>query len=392
MCGDARNNRIETLDTNNKRLSIEDVEGVTAALAITTSVKSASMAWGILTDAHAHLVAEALRRNVGLEHFNFKGNELTSAGLGSLTEALMTNRTLRSLDLGNNNLDADGARQLGTLLRAETSVLERLNVENNPMGSEGARYVAEALAVNGALTSLSLRGCRVGDEGAQSVAQALRTNSGLKYLGLGVNPISDVGIVALMEGLQCNAAPSAAAPADELQPSVGVQALELDSTSIEDAGYEHIADFLASNTTLTRLNLRGNRAPRPEVLELLTGAFDTNMAMQELSLILPLSQMARINAGCVRNQKPQMVLNVKVAEGQTDSRSWRLTVGLMSGRSWDVLVPANGTFADLRAASLEAMDPTLKASEVPLRFVLPDNTVLGPRTPLSSVLQTESGD
>jgi Ran GTPase-activating protein (RanGAP) involved in mRNA processing and transport len=379
LCNDARANRIEVLDTRNRQLGVEDVEGLCAALAVTTSVKSASLAWGLVTDAHAHHVSDALHRNQTLEDLNLKGNELTNAGLETMLEALIQSRTLRALDLGNQQqVDATGARHIGTLLRSEVGILERLNMENNPIGNEGARYIAEALTSNTSLTSLNIRGCRIGDEGAQSVAWAQRASGGLRLrcLCMGVNSISDVGIEALVDSFEDKA--------------TRLETLELDSTPIDDEGYKHIARFLLGNQTLTVLNLRGNRDPTAEAFKSLKEVFDTNMVMQDLRMILPLAQEAQIRLGCERNRKTHMILNVKVHDKQPDdldARLWLLSLTLMSGRRWDVKVARDVTFAALRVAALEVMDPALKASTFPLRFVLPGDTVLGPQTPLSAALQ-----
>ena len=60
------------------------------------------------------------------------------------------------------------------------SLLCRLSCNN--IGPSGATAIAEALKVNGALTTLWLANNNVGDQGATAIGDALKVNSALTNL------------------------------------------------------------------------------------------------------------------------------------------------------------------------------------------------------------------
>ena len=63
--------------------------------------------------------------------------------------------------------------------------LPNCNIDRCNIGSEGARYISEALKVNFTLKKLVLNSNGLGVEGASIITQALKENKGLKKLSLG---------------------------------------------------------------------------------------------------------------------------------------------------------------------------------------------------------------
>lgn len=70
---------------------------------------------------------------------------------------------------------------------------------NNPVGEQGARYLAEALAGNRSLTQLSLLHTALGDPGAEAIAQHLAENQHLQELNLGYNSLTDAAALRVVE-------------------------------------------------------------------------------------------------------------------------------------------------------------------------------------------------
>lgn len=70
---------------------------------------------------------------------------------------------------------------------------------NNPVGEQGARYLAEALAGNRSLTQLSLLHTALGDPGAEAIAQHLAENQHLQELNLGYNSLTDAAALHVVE-------------------------------------------------------------------------------------------------------------------------------------------------------------------------------------------------
>lgn len=70
---------------------------------------------------------------------------------------------------------------------------------NNPIGEQGAQYLAEALAGNRSLTHLSLLHTALGDRGVELLAQHLAENQQLQELNLGYNSLTDTAALHVVE-------------------------------------------------------------------------------------------------------------------------------------------------------------------------------------------------
>lgn len=99
---------------------------------------------------------------------------------------------INNLYLGTRDLTSKDALQIGAAMKA-TSVLHILSictlikarVGNNELEAEGARYVADGLKENKSIVELSLGANDLGNEGASHIAEALKVNSKLVKLNLG---------------------------------------------------------------------------------------------------------------------------------------------------------------------------------------------------------------
>ena len=74
------------------------------------------------------------------------------------------------------------------------------NQSANAVGAEGAKAIADALRVNGSLTSLDLMVNDIGAEGAKALADALRVNGSLTKLDVKYNKLDGEA-----EALLCDA-------------------------------------------------------------------------------------------------------------------------------------------------------------------------------------------
>ena len=76
---------------------------------------------------------------------------------------------------------------LSLSLSLSPSLPQAIDLSGTDITGSGLAVVADAIAVNASLTSLSLRGCKVGSNGAgvQRIAAALQTNKTLQSLDLG---------------------------------------------------------------------------------------------------------------------------------------------------------------------------------------------------------------
>ena len=183
------------------------------------------------------IVAEALRSvKIGGEYSN-----LNAPAFEFLCKALKVNKTLTSLNINYNKIDADPVLLAEAL--KENTTLASLSFIHNKIGDEGVTHLAEALKVNTTLRSLNLGRCEIGDQGVLALANALVINKTLKLLDLSSNVITSRGVYVLAELLKVNTTLTSLALGDNKTN----HALYL--------GANYLAEALKVNTTLTSLDL-----------------------------------------------------------------------------------------------------------------------------------------
>ncbi|XP_064391377.1 NACHT, LRR and PYD domains-containing protein 5-like [Halichondria panicea] len=117
-------------------------------------------------------IAEIIENTISISELNLFNNAIGNSGLSTLCEALSTNTSLKSLDLGNCSLTIsdDNGTALYQLLNTNNS-LECLNLSNNTVTS--CRHIAAGLAVNKTLTTLDLAYCELTDQSIEELSTGL---------------------------------------------------------------------------------------------------------------------------------------------------------------------------------------------------------------------------
>eukprot|EP00455_Lapot_gusevi_P009753 TRINITY_DN14382_c0_g1_i1.p1 TRINITY_DN14382_c0_g1~~TRINITY_DN14382_c0_g1_i1.p1 ORF type:complete len:348 (-),score=45.48 TRINITY_DN14382_c0_g1_i1:83-1126(-) len=135
---------------------------------------------------------------------NLDHNPIGSEGMRHLAHALKQHRTLSQLQLAFCDMDAAAGRSLAEVLASPTTVLQQLTVEGNQLGGEGVIFLAEGLAANHTVNILSLANNQFSGEEPvlRALAQAFLANTKLAYINLDVNPIGDQGALFFFEALQ----------------------------------------------------------------------------------------------------------------------------------------------------------------------------------------------
>lgn len=157
-------------------------------------------------------IATALLQNWSLHLLNLELNELAPDLLDEIEGLLAINRQpralkrivpaversapeLSSIDLsqfdGQQYHNAETARILALALRGNTACTS-LNLSGNPIGDDGAKFIAELIASNScALTTIILEDCAINERGGCFLAKALGTNTRLLTLVLRNNSIGN---------------------------------------------------------------------------------------------------------------------------------------------------------------------------------------------------------
>ncbi|CAK0901702.1 unnamed protein product [Prorocentrum cordatum] len=185
------------------------------------------------------------------------------------------------------------------VLRGHAGRLELLRLDDNSLGDDNAKALAEALKANTALQRIKLSKNHIGDEGAKALAEALKANTALQRIALkantalkeielsanhigaielGVNHIGDEGAKALAEALKANptlqridlcsnhiGAEGAKALAEVLKANTALKKIDLCSNHIGAEGAKALAEASKANTALKEINLRRNSIPFEDV-------------------------------------------------------------------------------------------------------------------------------
>ncbi|XP_051991744.1 NACHT, LRR and PYD domains-containing protein 3-like [Xyrauchen texanus] len=207
-------------------------ESLSSFLQSSKSLRELDLSNNDLQDSGVKLLSDALRSpQCTLEILRFAACRFTGQCCESLSSFLQSSKSLRELDLSNNDLQDSGVKLLSDALRSPQCTLEilrfaacrftgqcceslssflqssksmrELDLSNNDLQDSGVKLLSDALKnPHCILEILRLSGCMVTEEGYCSVASALRSNlSRLKELDLSYNHPGESGVKLLSERL-----------------------------------------------------------------------------------------------------------------------------------------------------------------------------------------------
>ena len=242
------------------------------------------------------------RRRGGLKHVSLRQCALFRHG--SMERNFLQNTCLTSLDLSNNELNDEGAVQLGKALASNNKQhIKELKLSRNNIGNRGARALGAGLVASTTLEVLVLSNNEIQDQGIAALAQGCRT---LRRLSLDNNRISPQGAVALGQALSsskkdgggssCCRMVELSLEANHMgnegtlalakmltSPESKLRLLNLRKNHIGDNGCEGIGQALGCNSALEILNLGDNEIGGDGVSRLARGLL-TNKALRRLIL------------------------------------------------------------------------------------------------------------
>jgi Ran GTPase-activating protein (RanGAP) involved in mRNA processing and transport len=226
-----RENTIETLDLSNMGLGIDG---------------------GLM-------LAALMAGNGSLRCLNVMGNDLRAAGAQAVSEMLKANKTVRKVDLSDNQIGGfntgpsydlkfnptpEGPAALADALKS--SALQCLNVMGNKIGPEGAKPFGELLKTNNTLTQLVMCDNEMKAEGATALADGLKSNSDLLCLHVFSNEIPEDTLRAIMNSN------------GSIRTFGGAAKLDFSGKGLDSADVKVLAELLKDNKTATCLNVSSN--------------------------------------------------------------------------------------------------------------------------------------
>jgi Ran GTPase-activating protein (RanGAP) involved in mRNA processing and transport len=231
---------------------------------------------------HLKAMADGLKKNHTLTTLNLGDNNIGANGAGALSKVLLRARssTLTSLDLSDNLLNEEAVESIATMLEDGAPVpLKKLFMAGiGELRTEedhaGCQRLAAGLSTNMLLVELDLSRNGIDDEGATAIAEGLQDGGrcGLTHLVLSENLIGEEGATALAQlvrdvhmplhtlKLGQNAIGDAGvkALAEALKVDIQLKVLGVQQNSIKEAGGVAIGQALVYNRSLQRLYMQQN--------------------------------------------------------------------------------------------------------------------------------------
>ncbi|XP_023234214.1 leucine-rich repeat-containing protein 45-like isoform X2 [Centruroides sculpturatus] len=149
------------------------------------------------------VLGKVLEQNATVTDLYFCNCMLPYKGLKAILDGLCINKAVRFLNLKGNNLRGKSADDIGKLLR-DNNVLYRLSLEWNSLGKchDSFTLFCSGLATNKTLKILDLRNNEINNEGAVALASALSKNISLQSLDVRWNQINNLGADSLLSVLK----------------------------------------------------------------------------------------------------------------------------------------------------------------------------------------------
>jgi Ran GTPase-activating protein (RanGAP) involved in mRNA processing and transport len=305
------------LDMCKQNLGVTGCELVAQALETDRTISSLLLGTNGIGDIGVKSIAKLITRNDNLEVVYLGCNAISGAGIETLSNSLIDNSTVIGLWLKRNPIGVDGAEHIAKMLHSNTSIqtldlvhtrigkvglkaivdvliktnrtVKRLYLGGNDLDPDDAYLIANLLKSNSSIEALLLNVNYLGDRGIEILADALAINTSITELGLASNGITDRGCKILMTAIE--SMPNLTRLDLGYSPSTKI--LGAPPNSITESGIVDIANYLATNRTLSHLNLsRVKLVDRSQ--SLFADALTTNRTLSHLTISGKLSPQITI--------------------------------------------------------------------------------------------------
>ncbi|XP_051547624.1 NACHT, LRR and PYD domains-containing protein 3 [Myxocyprinus asiaticus] len=276
-------------------------ESLSSALQSSKSLRELDLSNNDLQDSGVKLLSDALKSpHCTLEILRFADCRFTGQCCESLSSVLQSSNSLRELDLNNNDLQDSGVKLLSTGLKSPQCTLEilrfaacrltgqcceslssalqsskslrELDLSNNDLWDSGVKLLCDALkSPLCTLEILRIAACRFTGQCCESLSSVLQSSNSLRELDLSNNDLQDSGVKLLSDVLK--------------SPHCTLEMLRLSGCMVTEEGCCSVASALSSNPShLRELDLSYNHPGESGVKLLSERLNDPNCTLDKLNV------------------------------------------------------------------------------------------------------------
>ena len=184
------NKYLEKLQLFNTNLQFA-ADAILQSLSTISALKLLNMNNNQITEEAGEALASVILHNTGLEELHLSNNNLGD-GILIVAKALQHITSLRSLDLGDNNIPEKASCEIALAVKSNKH-LEKLVLCSNNLESS-AIAIFQALSSISSLEALNIDNCQIDEAGGEVLASVINKNPGLKQLYCGRNNIQNSAI------------------------------------------------------------------------------------------------------------------------------------------------------------------------------------------------------
>ena len=254
---------LKVLDVTGNHITHKGMESIVTIIKSSTNLTHVAVGSNSIGDDGIQLFSSL--KSEHLIHLGITSINMTEVGTYYLSEYFNLDKSLQSLQIGNNNITDNGLTRIlcsfpSTLVRLIITkccltcagavniskvlrikkTLKYLDISDNPIGNDGISAISDGLHVNTTLIQLVAYHCEFHSKGAESVANMLQTNKTLKYLDISFNHIEDDGITAVTCSIENNTT---------------LTELKLHDCKFHSKGLQNINKMLMINKSLIKLGI-----------------------------------------------------------------------------------------------------------------------------------------
>ncbi|CAH0562280.1 unnamed protein product [Brassicogethes aeneus] len=323
-----------------------------------------------VNDSYMRPLIHTVNRNKNITILKFDTCLLDKLPSFYLVECLISNKSIQELYIPSTGLYTKEADVLGRFLILNT-YLKVLDISNNFIGDRGLEVLAKGLCKQDVfgcgLSVLVVFNNQITEKSGPCISNIIKTCKNLHTLNLGFNNLTDEVLIHISDGLP---------------DTSSLEGLGLQSTLLTCKGIQVLAEALQKNSTLRKINLKGNKAIQITGVERLCQVLaftkitkieidETNRSCNEddyKELVKQINEICTINRSLPTNDEVEVANNISKMISRKVSLSCDLRhVEVMQASLLQTSSPAPKTRFSISKVSESSRSPKnrFKVSRVP---------------------------